>query len=80
MPKHWRIYPHDSERVAVLARSAGVSPVVAQVLLARGLDDAERVRDFLDCKFSRLRNPFELPGMTAADYVHDVPRLLRDVY
>lgn len=39
---------------------------MAQVLLARGLDRAEQVRDFLDCKFSRLRNPFELPGMTEA--------------
>jgi single-stranded-DNA-specific exonuclease len=66
MPKHWRIFPHDSGRIAALARSADVSPVVAQVLLARGLDDAERIRDFLDCKFSRLRSPFELPGMTAA--------------
>lgn len=66
MPKLWRIYPHDAGRVAQLAREAGVSPVVAQVLLARGLDRAEQVRDFLDCKFSRLRNPFDLPGMTEA--------------
>ena len=66
MPKLWRIHPHDPTRIAALSQRASVPPVVAQLLLARGIDDADTARDFLECKFSRLRDPFLLPGMTAA--------------
>lgn len=64
--KHWRIHPHDPSRIAALSQQAQVPPVVAQLLLARGLDDAARARDFLECKFSNLRQPFDLPGMRQA--------------
>lgn len=64
--KHWRIHPHDPSRIAALAQQASVPPVVAQLLLARGLDNAATVRDFLECKFSNLRQPFDLPGMRPA--------------
>jgi single-stranded-DNA-specific exonuclease len=64
--KLWRISPHDPHRIAALAQAAGVSTLVAQLLLARGLGEAAAVRDFLECKFANLRDPFQLPGMTEA--------------
>lgn len=66
MPKRWRIYPHDQQRIAHLQQVAGVPPVLAQLLLCRGIVAADDVRQFLDPKLSWLRDPAELPGAKAA--------------
>lgn len=66
MPKRWRIRPHDSGQIARLEREAGVSAVVAQLLVARGICDAAAVKLFLDPKLNGLRDPEELPGVTEA--------------
>lgn len=71
MERRWRIQPHDEARIAALERSAGVSPVVAKLLLARGIFDPQQAGVFLDAPLSRLREPDLLPGLTAAvDRVH----------
>lgn len=62
----WRIRTHDTEETRRFARTVGVQPVVAQLLLCRGLSDARLARDFLDAKLSTLRLPEELPGAAAA--------------
>ncbi len=64
--KHWRIAPHDPARIAALERAAGVSAVVAQLLLCRGINDPRAAREFLDAKLSSLRDPAELPGVETA--------------
>jgi single-stranded-DNA-specific exonuclease len=66
MPKRWRIHPHDSDRIAALARSARVPMVVARLLLCRGLDEPQRARGFLDARLSDLRDPDQLPGAVDA--------------
>jgi single-stranded-DNA-specific exonuclease len=66
MPKHWRILPHDPERIVALERAAGVSSVVAQLLLCRGISDPRRAKEFLHPKLSHLRDPDELPGCRQA--------------
>jgi single-stranded-DNA-specific exonuclease len=71
MDKRWRIRPHDADRIASLERAAGVSPVVAQLLLGRGITDPATARSFIECKLSGLRDPDRLPGLTeAADRIH----------
>lgn len=71
MAKRWRIQPHDSERIALLQRAAGLSPVVAQLLVCRGIFDPDAARTFLDAKLSSLREPQLLPGLeAAADCIH----------
>ena len=71
MGKRWRIHPHDADKIAFLERSAGVSPVVAQLLICRGVSAPSDVRSFLDAKLSSLREPDLLPGLSeAADRVH----------
>jgi single-stranded-DNA-specific exonuclease len=64
--KRWRIRPHDAVRVARLEESAGIPAVVAQLLLARGIADADQARGFLDTRLSGLRDPDELPGVPQA--------------
>jgi single-stranded-DNA-specific exonuclease len=72
MPKAWRIAPHDPSRIAALERAAGVPAVVAQLLLARGIDDPADAKLFLEPKLTGLRDPELLPGAKqAADLLFD---------
>ncbi len=66
MAKRWRIAPHDPARIAELEKSAGLPPVVAQLLVARGIDDPDEAREFLEPKLTGLRDPELLPGVPAA--------------
>lgn len=71
MGKFWRFCPHDAEQIAKLERSAGVPPVVAQLLTVRGICDGEIARTFLDAKLSGLREPEGLPGASeVAERLH----------
>jgi single-stranded-DNA-specific exonuclease len=65
MPKRWCIHAHDPDRIAALERAAGISPVVAQLLICRGIEQPQMAREFLAPKLAQLRDPGELPG--AAD-------------
>jgi len=66
MDKRWQIHPHDPELIRDLERSVQVPAVLAQLLVCRGLVDPPVAREFLDPKLSGLRDPGELPGVTAA--------------
>lgn len=67
----WRIRPHDAGLIAEMERTAGVPPVVAQLLVCRGILDPAEVRTFLDAKLSGLRDPQLLPGVNdAAERIH----------
>ena len=66
MAKLWRIHPHDASQIAALSRAASVSPVVAQLLICRGLCDPAQVRPFLEPKLTDLRDPGLLPGIDEA--------------
>lgn len=80
MPKRWRIASYDPARVAALGRAAGVPAVVAQLLISRGICDADGVRQFLDVKLSGLRDPEELPGaVRAAEILHEAIRAGRRI-
>lgn len=71
MPKRWRIATHDPDRAALLEQSAGVPPIVARLLVARGIFDPTEALSFLDPKLSGLRDPEQLPGVPrAADLIH----------
>ncbi len=80
MPKRWRIASYDAAHVAALGHAANVSPVVAQLLLGRGICDIDGVRRFLDVKLSGLRDPEELPGaQQAAEILHSAIRAGRRI-
>ncbi|HZL88705.1 MAG TPA: single-stranded-DNA-specific exonuclease RecJ [Pirellulaceae bacterium] len=66
MRKQWRFAPHDADRIARLERAAAIPPIVAQLLLGRGVYEADAARTFLACKLTGLRDPDELPGCAAA--------------
>src|SRR5262245_16993331 len=75
MRKQWRFTPHDADRIARLERAAAIPPIVAQLLLCRGVCEADAARTFLACKLTGLRDPDELPGCAAAaDRLHAAVR------
>lgn len=71
MGKRWRFTEHDPDRISLLESRSGISPIVAQLLLARGVANSEQVTSFLDVKLTSLREPDLLPGVpAAADRIH----------
>ncbi len=66
MKKHWRIRPHDPQRIDTLRRAIDVPAFVAQLLINRGLQDPQQARGFLDARLSGLRDPNDLPGVPQA--------------
>ena len=63
--KQWTIRPPD-ERSGELAKSLKVSPLVAQVLINRGITDAQTGGRFLSPKLTDLIDPEEMPGIAPA--------------
>ncbi len=66
MERTWRIAPHDSGAVRELAQSLRVTPLVAQVLLARGCRTPAEGTFFLAKRLADLHSAESLPGVPAA--------------
>src|SRR5437870_579297 len=75
MNARWRLLPHESSRIAALSQRAGVSPLVAQLLLNRGIDNPAQARTFLEARLSSLHDPECLPG--AAEAAQRIVRAVR---
>ncbi len=44
----WRLKPHDPARIAALSRETNLSPIVAHLLINRGIDDPATAATFLE--------------------------------
>jgi single-stranded-DNA-specific exonuclease len=64
--KVWHLLPSDPDATARLAAAVQVSPVVAQLLLNRGIAEAGEARRFLDAQLAGLHPPALLPDVPAA--------------
>jgi single-stranded-DNA-specific exonuclease len=53
----WRIHQQDRQRVAALAEAIGVKPLLAWILLNRGISLPDAARDFLSPSLEHLRPP-----------------------
>ena len=62
----WTYTPLSAEEVEALSRRAGVSPVLAELLLRRGIADGDAAELFLRPALSHLQDPFLLPNVEAA--------------
>jgi single-stranded-DNA-specific exonuclease len=65
-PKTWQLLAHDRGWIERLGESLQVSPIVAQLLLNRGLSETGTARRFLDAPFNALHEPTLLPGVNDA--------------
>jgi single-stranded-DNA-specific exonuclease len=72
--KQWVIQPEDS-RSTQLAKSLKVSPLLAQVLINRGVSDVQVGSVFLQPKLTQLIDPKLMPGIEPA--VHRIKHAIR---
>ena len=61
----WTHTPLPAEEVGALSKSAGVSPVLAELLLRAGLPDAGKAAEFLQPALAALNDPFLLRNLEA---------------
>jgi single-stranded-DNA-specific exonuclease len=64
--KAWHLLPHDRDAVERLAAHLRLSPIVAQLLLNRGMAEPEVVLRFLQAPLNGLHAPELLPGVKEA--------------
>lgn len=66
MDRLWQFVTHDRAAIAALESVHGLSPILAQLMVARGITGHEDVRQFLEHRLSDLRDPEDLPGAVPA--------------
>jgi single-stranded-DNA-specific exonuclease len=64
--KVWHLLPHDRAAIEHMAGQLKTSPVVAQLLLNRGLTDSKDAQRFLEAPLTGLHPPISLPGVPEA--------------
>lgn len=62
----WEYEEPSADAVANLSGELGVSPVIAQLLVARGWGQADQARSFLSPSLAQLEDPFALTNMDKA--------------
>ena len=63
----WKPAPApDFQEVGRLSQDTGLSPLVASLLIQRGMDSSESVHDFLDPSREKLHDPFMMKDMDKA--------------
>ncbi len=62
----WETAQPDRQRTSQLESELGLSPLLASLLVGRGIDSVDLAAGFLDPKLSEFANPLELPQMRIA--------------
>jgi single-stranded-DNA-specific exonuclease len=65
-PSRWSILAPDPDVVARLSREADVSPLLARLLVVRGVASAQQARAFLSPSLEQLHSPYLLRGLREA--------------
>lgn len=66
MHRKWLVNKTNKEFLGYLASKASISPVLAQVLVSRGMKDVDAIREFLNPSMDHLHDPFLMPDMQKA--------------
>ncbi|MGB9292759.1 MAG: single-stranded-DNA-specific exonuclease RecJ [Desulfobaccales bacterium] len=64
--KRWQLHPERPEQVQELSARVGLPPLVARILLNRGLEGVEDIQAYLDPTLERLYPPFGLADLETA--------------
>src|SRR3954467_9463025 len=65
-PKRWSIAPTDAERARELAARLKTSPLLAQILLNRGMSEPDECQEFLRPSPKGLADPALIPNLRKA--------------
>jgi single-stranded-DNA-specific exonuclease len=66
MAKQWFINEIDEEKRDWISRQLSISPLLATVLLGRGVEEPDQAERFLEPQISHLNDPFLLPDIEPA--------------
>ena len=66
MKFRWTIAPPQPLLIGQLAKTANISPLLAQCLVNRSLSEPAAIANFLEPRLKQLADPFLLPNMAAA--------------
>ena len=71
MATRWRLRPFDQSAVEGLGKAASIPPLIAHLLINRGMTTSEQARRFFDARLTALHDPETLPGaIEAAARIH----------
>jgi single-stranded-DNA-specific exonuclease len=66
MKRNWIVNRTNPEFLGYISKTASISPVLAQVLINRGMKDVDAIREFIKPSVNDLHDPFLLPDMQDA--------------
>ena len=66
MNKKWQIYDTQNEKVEELTKNYGINPLLATILVNRGITKKEDIRLFLEPTRADFHNPFLMIDMEIA--------------
>lgn len=66
MDSNWLVNRTNTEFLGYLAKTASISPLLAQVLVNRGIKDVDAINAFINPSLGDLHDPFLLPDMLKA--------------
>ena len=66
MKKEWVLLGASAEKVSAITKTLGISEIVSQVLVNRGIDDVEAASLFLQAKLKNLPDPGLIKGAKKA--------------
>ncbi|MGD8188866.1 single-stranded-DNA-specific exonuclease RecJ [Brevibacillus ginsengisoli] len=62
----WQLAEYEEARSDQIARECGISPLLAKLLVIRGIDTVERANAFLNVSTDQFHDPYLLDGMERA--------------
>jgi len=62
----WLLRSSDPDTITTLTREAGLTPVIARLVAARGIATREQADEFLSPSLSHLHSPYLMSGLRAA--------------
>ncbi|MBI5097664.1 MAG: single-stranded-DNA-specific exonuclease RecJ [Nitrospirae bacterium] len=66
MNRNWQVNKTNPEFLEYLSNKASISPILAQILVNRGIKDTDSIKDFLNPSLDNFHDPFLLPDMDKA--------------
>jgi single-stranded-DNA-specific exonuclease len=66
MHRRWLVNRTNLEYITYLSETASISPVLAQILINRGIKTSKEISSFINPHISQLSDPFEIQGMRKA--------------
>ncbi|HSN60195.1 MAG TPA: DHH family phosphoesterase [Ferruginibacter sp.] len=66
MEKRWKILPYDLEKSSLLQKSLGISPIISNILVQRGIENFDQAKAYFRPEVNMLHSPWLMKDMQKA--------------